>query len=548
MKIAKIGIKNYLGIEEMQLSPEDINIYKGPNGSGKTSILEGIENVFNSNPKRRTETIRHGEDEAILFIETDNDITIERKLRNGKQNALKITSDRVDVKSTEGQLKKMFSGDVFRPLDFIDKDYKKQTDDILSTIPVVYSDDKIVEWFGTLNVMDGVNPDKHVLMILKDIENRHYNTRQDKNREIKTLESQVKGIKDSLPDNYDGKEWENVSIQELYAAVTEAEKTNNYISKGNAAKENYDQTVKNANDDFDNRIKSLDFKYKSKADDIQNIIDLAESKIEKCNVVIGNSDIEKINKTKELENELTAKINSLREEYNNKITQECKVIDDNVQDQKDVIDIQKTKISNKQVELSGLKEMKQNEIDSIESERKTKLESLKETMIKWNEYLDKTEPIDIEPLKKKAEHAETMRNYLREWDRMIDLQNNQIAEKQRYSDQLTTVIERARELPGIIISEHKLPIDGISVDSDGKIRINGTLLDGLSDGEKLDAALKIAHYQMGELRIMCLDRFEKLDPENQAKVIEFCESNNIQAFITVPALTESNEVEISHKL
>lgn len=548
MKIKKIAIKNYLGIEEMQLSPEDVNIYKGPNGSGKTSIIEAIENTFVSTPKRRSEVIRHNEDEAILFVETDNDITIERKIRNGKQNMLKVKSDSTTVQSTESQLKKFFSGSIFRPLDFIDKSPKQQTDDILSTIPISYSEEKIIDWFGSLDVVSGVNTDKHVLMILKDIENRHYATRQDVNREIKTLESQVKGIKDTLPDNYNGDDWEHVSIQELYTAVNDAEKTNAWIEKGNAAKENYDQNVIAINQEFDNRIGALDLKYRDQHSDINDLNTMANDKIKAAQQYIDNSDIEINNKIKELENELTAKINELRAEYNLRISSVQNEVSDLIEDKKEIINLQQQKISNNMTKISGLADQKKIEIDSIESERKTKLYSLNETMIKWNEYLEKNQAIDIQPLKEKADNAETMRSFLREWDRMKHIQNEQIAVKQRYSDKLTTIIERARELPGVIISEHKLPIDGISIDSDGMIRINGTLLDGLSDGEKLDTGLKIAHYEMGELRIMCLDRFEKLDPDNQAKVVKFCEDKDIQVFITVPDTTESNTIEISNSL
>ena len=57
MKISKIAIKNYLGVEELEISPSDVNVFVGPNGSGKTSILEAIEATFESTPKRRTEVV-----------------------------------------------------------------------------------------------------------------------------------------------------------------------------------------------------------------------------------------------------------------------------------------------------------------------------------------------------------------------------------------------------------------------------------------------------------------------------------------------------------
>jgi recombinational DNA repair ATPase RecF len=78
------------------------------------------------------------------------------------------------------------------------------------------------------------------------------------------------------------------------------------------------------------------------------------------------------------------------------------------------------------------------------------------------------------------------------------------------------------------------------------IRINGTLLDGLSDGEKMDAAFKIALQRMGELKIMCLDGFEKLDEKMQKQVIDICEQNDIQAFVTVTEFTGDEQFVIEN--
>lgn len=57
-KIKLIRFNNYLGIDELNLEASKINIFKGPNGKGKTSLIEGIEKTF-TNKNRRTEVIKH---------------------------------------------------------------------------------------------------------------------------------------------------------------------------------------------------------------------------------------------------------------------------------------------------------------------------------------------------------------------------------------------------------------------------------------------------------------------------------------------------------
>lgn len=206
MKIKKLKISNYIGIEELDWDPGMINIIEGPKGTGKTSITEAIETAL-SNNKRRTEVISHGKDEALLFVETDEGLEVDRRLRTDKSDYLRLNGDMV-AKSTESELRKFFRGDIFRPLDFIDLSIDEQTEIILSMIKMDYSEEEINDWFGE-DVLKDINTSKHLLQILKDIEGKYYNERTEINREIRSLESQVKGIESELPPNYDGEKWKN---------------------------------------------------------------------------------------------------------------------------------------------------------------------------------------------------------------------------------------------------------------------------------------------------------------------------------------------------
>jgi len=546
MKISKIRIKGYLGIDEFDYTPGNVNVFKGPNGSGKTSIIEALEATFNSKPKRRTEVINHSKDEATLFIETDTGIEIDRKLRKNKADYLKVSSDDVNIKSTEGQLKSFFSGSIFRPLDFINLGAKKQTDEILSTINIPFSQEQFTEWFGSAGVLTGINTDKHMLMILKNIEVNHFNTRQDVNREITTLEHQAKGIEKELPDNYNGDDWENVVLGDLFNAVSEAEKINQYISNGNEAKINYEAKISAINSTYENGCKSIELKYKELETDCNDIIKLSKDKINAATELVFNSQGVIDSKNRSLDLELQEKINLLKQEYSDKKEAFKNEIINSIDEQKDIISMQEQKISNKNVEKDGLLEKKELELKSMKESKEAAIKNQEELMCKWDVYLKENEPVDVEPLKAAVEEAEFMRSHLREWDRIKEIRNVKIAEKSRYSSELTNIIETARSLPATLLKQYKLPVEGITIDSDGLIRINGTLLDGLSDGEKLDTALRIAHYKMGELRIMCLDRFEALDPMNQKKVVKFCEDNDIQAFITMPS--EGEGVDISNHI
>ena len=137
-----------------------------------------------------------------------------------------------------------------------------------------------------------------------------------------------------------------------------------------------------------------------------------------------------------------------------------------------------------------------------------------------------------------------MVGYLRDWDRIIEIRDGILASKQAYSSELTSKIEKARNLPGELLKTAKMPIDGISVDVDGRVRINGVLIDGLSSGEKLRLAMKVAKAQAGLLKLICLDGWEKINEKSQNELLEEMTTDEYQYFVTQVTDTESNEVEI----
>lgn len=148
MKIKRLEIKNFIGVKELNWSPKaGVNVLKGRKAEGKTSILEAIEKAF-TNFSRRSEVVRHGEDEATLYVETDEGLEIDRRIRIEKSDYMKLRQEGKAINSTESELRKLISGDIFRPLDFVNMSIKEQTAIILNMIEINWSVDDIISWFG----------------------------------------------------------------------------------------------------------------------------------------------------------------------------------------------------------------------------------------------------------------------------------------------------------------------------------------------------------------------------------------------------------------
>ena len=543
MKIKALEIKNFVGIDELQWNPSTgFNVLEGVKGSGKSSVLEGIEKAF-SNVNRRTEVVRHGENEATLYISTDTGLEIDRRIRTDKADYLKLRQEGEGINSTEKELRKFINGDIFRPLDFINMQIDKQTAIILNMIEINWRMEDIQAWFG--KEVLGINYDKHILQILKDIETKFYKEREEINRQVAQLKVQVDMIKKGLPDNYDGEEWREKNLQEYYNKITEAQKVNGFIDQAKALIDGFETKVAAINSDAESQKSKVNMKYKDLKQDCKDIIESSKVKIDKSKELIQGSDEAVKIQHQILDNQMEKEYQQLLEKYRVLKSDAEKCVNNDVNEQKDLIQLNETKIATKETELTSLDEKEEIEIGNIIIATTEKISNEKIRIENAEKYINENTIIDINPLQTQADELANMQSYLREFDKMQDIINGQLADKQKFSSELTTNIETARNKPSDLLKTHKLPIDGISVDENGNIRIDGILLDGLSEGEKFETAFKIALQRMGELKVICLDGFEKLNESEQLKVKQICEDNDIQAFVTITKDTESNDFVIN---
>ncbi|MFH5978359.1 hypothetical protein ACHM2H_15565, partial [Clostridium perfringens] len=81
-----------------------------------------------------------------------------------------------------------------------------------------------------------------------------------------------------------------------------------------------------------------------------------------------------------------------------------------VNEAKDIISINESKISAKEQELLGLDELMDHEYAAIDEKGVNAIELEKARLGKASEYLENNTPVDIEPLQAKAEEVERMQS------------------------------------------------------------------------------------------------------------------------------------------
>lgn len=86
------------------------------------------------------------------------------------------------------------------------------------------------------------------------------------------------------------------------------------------------------------------------------------------------------------------------------------------------------------------------------------------------------------------------------------------------------------ELPKELIQRADLPIPGLELDGD-KIKFNGVELDNLSTSEQIKLALEIAKVHAGDIPVICVDRFESLDPDARKTLEQISADDNFEYFV-----------------
>lgn len=526
MHIKRIEIKNWLGIKELFFSPAKINKVVGDSGTGKTSIIEALEKAF-TNKNRRTEVIRHETEEAEIHVELTDGLQTTRKIRAEKADYLKVKHDSKSVSSTEAFLRKLVNGEIFRPLEFVKKSPDDQAKIILNMLEIPWTTEDIKQWFGEVPEADY---QLHILQILKQIEAGYYSERESINREINLLRANIEGIKRNLPPNYDGETWKSVNLQELYNKLHDAEAQNKQIEDAQKLIESLQIRIEDIQARAANARESKQLEYNRQREMLASSVKRLSDSIEAEQVKVDDVDRRINEESLKLDNQLQQEIERLRLQYQAKKQASREAIKMEAEQAKTLISEYRQQISESNTKLANVSELEQKDIDRINEYEQQQIELENAKSGNAQKIVADTERVDVEPLREAANQAAEMKEYLREWERMNDIIREKLSPKEQRSSELTAKIQKARELPKELLKTASLPIDGLEIDEKGRIRINGTLIDGLSEGEQLDFAFRLAKAQAGDLKVICVDGFQNLGSK-QDEIMQQAMTDDYQYFI-----------------
>lgn len=262
MTIRKISIRQIKGVESLDLDfrAATLLILAGPNGCGKTSILDAIRAPFEKG--HDPELIRHGAKRGELRIDLldDRDVPEENRIINirvvitpGGTDRRFTHADGREVPAPRAILDQIAPILGLDPARFLKFTTKEATEEMLRILPVEVTEKEIMDASeGEAKLGPGGN--LLGLRELVDVRDDIYQRRRVANVEAKKLDSTIEKLTDSLPETTEAIDWRAVAAKarknaQIVSDLLEAERSK--IRADGIAREQYYRA------EFDRRVAEI---------------------------------------------------------------------------------------------------------------------------------------------------------------------------------------------------------------------------------------------------------------------------------------------------
>ena len=430
-----------------------------------------------TNNSKRKYIVKNGEKEGVVFVKLDNGITIDRKKRIDK-------SDYKSVKDNNGNeinSPETFLKDIFTPLQLEPVEFlsmsEQEQNRILLNLIEFNKDKKEFIQEKFGEIPSWVNYDNSILEILSQIQSKEGMYYQNREEINRNARNGLAIIKDIAKDIPENYDYNKWKDYTLSEKYGE-------LNREQSFNEKIDKSIA-YKEDYANKIKQIETVEKN------TLLQIEADKVQEKNKI-----------TTEIL-ELKNRIELLQKELEN-------------------IDIKYEKV-----------------ISETKSETIAEKAKLDENIKIANEWSNK-EKKNTDILENELKIAEEMKGHLNEYDRMNDMQKkvNTLLDE---SQDLTDKIELARQLPGEILKEAKLPVENLSVEN-GIPLVNGLPIGNLSEGEKLQLCVDVTLSNNNNLKLILIDGTEKLSEENRKKLYEICKKKGLTVIAT--RTTDNPELSI----
>jgi len=194
MKIARVRIKNILGIEELEFAPgKGFTEIVGPNGAGKTTVLEAIKSVFKGG--HDATLLRDGAKQGEVVLELDDGAEIKKTVRPHTSDTVVKRDNRALPRPME-LIKSLVDQWSNNPVQFLTAKPEDRVTLFLQSVPLKV-DAPYLEQISGVKIPD---PNLHAYHVIEYVHDTVFDDRTDTNRAIDEKEKTIRQLRQAMPD------------------------------------------------------------------------------------------------------------------------------------------------------------------------------------------------------------------------------------------------------------------------------------------------------------------------------------------------------------
>lgn len=193
MKIQHLRISNILGISELELSPQGFTQISGPNGTGKTSVLEAIKAVLSSG--HDATLLRKGADKGEVVLVLDDGTELSKTVTPANSTTA-VRRDGKKIARPAEAIKALTDVLSVNPVDFLLAPKKERVRVLLESMPLEADTAHLAEIAG---IEVKAAPGLHALHVINQVHQQVYDERTGTNRAVREKQATINQLEAAVP-------------------------------------------------------------------------------------------------------------------------------------------------------------------------------------------------------------------------------------------------------------------------------------------------------------------------------------------------------------